>query len=91
MVLSDYLLTSFDEHEERYVELKGTDIMHAIDQLEESIKKIGEYDDNRHSYIICTNVAPAYNTRVQAKQKLFKQKYKSSLLIKEKQLIVKLY
>jgi len=47
----DYLLTSFDEHEERYVELKRTDIMHAIDQLEESIKKIGEYDDNRHSYM----------------------------------------
>lgn len=34
---------------------------------------------------ISTNVAPAYNTSVQAKQKLFKKKFNSELVIKEKQ------
>ena len=47
----DDLLISQDEHEEHFVELKGVDIMHAIDQLEQTILKIGEFDDNRHSYM----------------------------------------
>ena len=87
----DDLLISQDEHEEHFVELKGVDIMHTIDQLEQTILKIGEFDDNRHSYIICVNVAPAYTTTIQKKQKYFRQKYKSELLIKEKQWTVKLY
>lgn len=66
----DDLLISQDEHEEHFVELKGVDIMHAIDQLEQTILKIGEFDDNRHSYIICTNVAPAYTTTIQKKQNI---------------------
>lgn len=52
----DKLLVSDCEHEERYVELKGTDVMHAIDQLEATIQRIGEFDNNRHSYVISTNV-----------------------------------
>lgn len=50
----DDLLVSQDEYEERYVELKGIDVMHAIDQLEQTILKIGEFDNNRHAYVICT-------------------------------------
>lgn len=87
----DKLLLSSDEHEERYVELKGTDVMHAIDQLEATILRLGEYEYNRHSYVICTNVAPAYTTQIQKKQVLFKKRYKSELVVKEKQMIVKLY
>lgn len=87
----DKLLLSADEHEERYVELKGTDVMHAIDQLESTILRLGEFEDNRHSYVICTNVAPAYTTQIQKKQVLFKKRYKSELVVKEKQMIVKLY
>lgn len=86
----DDLLLSEDEHEERYVELKGTDVMHAIDQLEATIVRLGEFEDNRHSYVISTNVAPAYNTKIQKKQTYFKNKYKSELVIKEKQLNVSL-
>lgn len=87
----DKLLLSEDEHEERYVELKGVDVPHAIEQLEATIQKLGEYTDNRHSYVICTNVAPAYNTTVQIKKALFKSKYKSELEIREKEFIVSLY
>lgn len=87
----DKLLLSADEHEERYVELKGTDVMHAIDQLEATIIRLGEFGDNRHSYVICTNVAPAYTTQIQKKQVLFKKRYRSKLVVKEKQMIVNLY
>lgn len=87
----DKLLLSTDEREERYVELKGTDVMHAIDQLEETIKRLGEYTDNRHAYVISTNVAPAINTNRQAKIKYFKEKYCAELKIQEKQLTVSLY
>lgn len=87
----DKLLVSADEHEERYVELKGTEVMHAIDQLESSIQRLGEFDDNRHAYVISTNVAPAYTTKIQQKALLFKKKYSSELLVREKQLEVALY
>lgn len=80
----DNLLTSDDEHEERFVELKGTDVLHAIDQLEKSIRMIGEFTDNRHAYVICTNVAPAYTTQIQKKKLLFKREYSSELVLKEK-------
>lgn len=90
-VKCDKLLLSADEHEERYVELKGTDVMHAIDQLEATILRLGEFEDSRHSYVICTNVAPAFTTQIQKKQMLFKKRYKSELVVKEKQMMVKLY
>lgn len=90
-VRCDKLLLSADEREERYVELKGTDVMHAIDQLEETIKRLGEYTDNRHAYVISTNVAPAINTKRQAKIKYFKERYCAELKIQEKQLKVSLY
>lgn len=86
----DNLLLSEDEQEERYVELKGIDVMHAIDQLEVTINKLGECDRNRHSYVICTNVAPTFTTAIQKKKMLFKSKYKSELVIREKQHIVAL-
>ncbi len=86
----DWLLLSADEQEERYVELKGTDVMHAIDQLAQTIDRLGEYDSNRHVYVICTNVAPAYTTQVQKKQKLFKKTYNAELIIREKQMTVSL-
>lgn len=90
-VRCDKLLLSADEREERYVELKGTDVMHAIDQLEETIKRLGEYTDNRHAYVISTNVAPAIDTKRQAKIKYFKERYCAELKIQEKQLTVSLY
>ena len=90
-VRCDKLLLSADEREERYVELKGTDVMNAIEQLEETIKHLGEYTDNRHAYVISTNVAPAIDTKRQVKIKYFKEKYCAELKIQEKQLTVSLY
>ena len=87
----DKLLLSDDEYEERYVELKGSDVMYAIDQLEASIIRLGEFDNNRYSYVVCSNVAPVYTTQIQKKQLYFKKQYKSMLVVKEKQMTVSLY
>jgi len=59
----DKLLTSEDEHAEHFVELKGTDIKHAIEQLQRTIDALGEYNDDRHAYVISTNVAPALTSK----------------------------
>lgn len=90
-VRCDKMLLSQDEREEYYVELKGTDVVHAIEQLKATIMRLGEFDGNRHSYVVCTNVAPAYNTRIQAQQLLFKKQFNSELLVRERQLTRSLY
>lgn len=79
----DNLLCSADEREERFVELKGVDIPHAIDQLRSTILRIGEHNDNRHCYVICTKVSPHITTAIQKAKKEFRKKYNSDLQIKE--------
>lgn len=43
------------------------------------------------TYIISTNVAPAFTTYIQMKAKSFKDKFKALLVVREKQLTVALY
>ena len=86
----DNLLASSDAHSEYFVELKGIDVKHAIEQLEASIVAIGQYEDTRHAYVVSTNVAPALSTAVQLKKKEFKKKFKAELVVKEKRIDVQL-
>ncbi len=87
----DNLLCSHDEFEERFVELKGTDVSHALDQLRASIMKIGQFNGNRHAYIISTNVAPQIRTDIQRAKAEFQKKFNSDIIIKERKLDVDLY
>lgn len=86
----DNMLCSADEHEERYIELKGSDIPHAIVQLRTTILKLGEHDGNRHSYVVCTKVAPRITTAIQKAKVEFRKRLKSDLQIKETPLDVQL-
>lgn len=86
----DNLLISEDESSEYFVELKGTDIAHALQQLSVSIERLGQNSSDRHCYIVSTNQAPAFNTMVQRAKQKFLKEYKSELLLKEKRLSVKL-
>lgn len=86
----DFLMTSDDEREEHFIELKGTDVKHAIEQLKASISNIGEYSDNRHAYIVSTNQAPALRTSVQRAKLEFRNKFKSTLDVKERHIEVRL-
>ena len=65
----DNMLCSHDEREEWYIELKGSDVPHAIEQIKSTIQKLGEYNDNRHSLIVCTRVMPQITTKIQRAKK----------------------
>lgn len=86
----DKMLTSADEHSEHYVELKGTEVGHAIRQLQKSIETLGEYNEDRHAYVVSTNVMPAISTLVQKAKKVFKERYNAELRVKERVLEVTL-
>lgn len=80
----DYLLTSGNEREEYFIELKGENILKAVSQLKITIQNVGEFTDNRNSYIVCTNVAPALNTKIQQCKQEFNKQFKSKLEVKSR-------
>lgn len=86
----DNMLTSHDERCEYFVELKGTDVKHAIEQLRVSIQTLGEFTDDRSAYVVSTNVAPALTTTIQRAKRDFRTKLQSELIIKEKQTTIRL-
>lgn len=86
----DYLLTSGNEKEEYFIELKGENIVKATSQLKTTIQNVGEFTENRNSYIICTNVAPALTTKIQYLKKEFCKQLNSKLEVKSRQLEVSL-
>ena len=89
-IRSDNMLTSHDERCEYFVELKGTDVKHAIEQLRVSIQTLGEFTDDRSAYVVSTNVAPALTTTIQRAKRDFRTKLQSELIIKEKQADIRL-
>ena len=86
----DNMLTSHDERCEYFVELKGTDVKHAIEQLRVSIQTLGEFTDDRSAYVVSTNVAPALTTTIQRAKRDFRTKHQSELIIEEKQADIRL-
>ena len=86
----DNMLTSHDERCEYFVELKGTDVRHAIEQLRVSIQTLGEFTDDRSAYVVSTNVAPALTTTIQRAKRDFRTKFQAELIIKEKQAEIRL-
>ena len=86
----DNMLTSHDERCEYFVELKGTDVKHAIEQLRVSIQTLGEFTDDRSAYVVSTNVAPAVATTSVVAKRDFRTKLESELIIKEKQADIRL-
>jgi hypothetical protein len=69
--------------EEIYIELKGSDVKHAIDQLENTILKISSNvkDTNKQCFIIVRSHCPMHNGQIQKNQIFFKKKYKSTLKV----------
>lgn len=82
----DYLLIDLTNSNEYFVELKGTDISHAIEQLKTSLAKLSDTNNKNkkvQSFIVAANVAPQIRTNIQKAQKNFKKAYYSSLKIVE--------
>jgi len=71
---------------EHFVELKGSDILHAISQLENTIKTMStSLKKKRYSFIIPTIINPEFSSKIQ-NAKIHFQKSLSSKLIVERNL-----
>lgn len=68
---------------EMYIELKGQNIPHAIEQIERTMQllSVDKKRQKKISYIICTR-SPLASTEIQNYQKKFKKEYNSNLIIK---------
>lgn len=68
---------------EFYIELKGQDIEHAVDQIKCTIKRLSSDPQNKQkkTYIICTR-SPLSSTKVQNYKYHFKKNYNSDFILK---------
>lgn len=67
---------------EYYIELKGKQIVHACNQIEETIKQLTQnINALKHSFIVST-ACPLTTTEVQILKAQFKKKYNSTLTVK---------
>ena len=73
-----------------FVELKGTDINHAFEQIKASIRTLSKAVDKKaiSSFIICTRVPPATSTSIQRMKKELKKTFKSEMKIKNRELSI---
>tara|TARA_R100000935_G_C2780916_1_gene141666 strand:- start:188 stop:595 length:408 start_codon:yes stop_codon:yes gene_type:complete len=77
----DYLMIVNEK--EYFIELKGQDVNHAIEQIEETIKSLSSDAKNSEkvSFIICTR-SPLASTSIQNFQVKFRKKFRCKLIIK---------
>lgn len=68
---------------EFYIELKGQDIEHALEQIERTINLLSSNSRNQPkiSYIICSR-SPLSSTAIQNYQATFRKKYSSKLIVR---------
>lgn len=76
----DHLLVD-ENGVEHFIELKGCDIMHAVKQLESSIKQLSTNKGRNYSFIVSTR-SPLTGPDIQIFKKKFKQRYNSELIVK---------
>ncbi|MBE9249453.1 MULTISPECIES: hypothetical protein [Aphanizomenonaceae] len=83
-VKCDWLLIINEPYIEIYIELKGSDVEHAFDQIENTIKIVSKNYKTvlKYCYIITTR-CPITSTQIQVKAKLFKKNYNAVLKIKK--------
>lgn len=68
---------------EYYIELKGGDVNHAIEQLETTIKLLSKdaLSLQKFAFIVATKY-PAIDIKIQKAKKFFKKKYNTDLIVK---------
>lgn len=83
----DYLVIA--KNIEHYIELKGQDISHAIEQLIATIKELSLdiVKQQKSSYVICTR-SPLTSASIQNLQIKFRKQFNSKLIIKSSPLEV---
>ncbi len=89
----DGLLVENDNKNEHFVELKGTDVSHALLQLERSISQLTDTKEKHKkvfSYIICVNNSPKNTSKIAKFRKNLMQKYHATLDIRERRWTVEI-
>ncbi len=81
-VRCDYLIKH--EQKEYFIELKGEDIKHAFVQLTRSILQLGSNDCQVRKCFVISSRSPLTSAQIQNERVLFKRKYKSDLIVKNK-------
>lgn len=68
---------------EIYIELKGQDILHAMNQIKRTISLLGSTNktQKRISYIICTR-SPLASTEIQNFDRQFRSQFNSKLIVR---------
>ncbi|MBK1990191.1 hypothetical protein A0J48_022140 [Sphaerospermopsis aphanizomenoides BCCUSP55] len=81
-VKCDWLLIINEPYVEIYIELKGSDVEHAFEQVENTIKIISKNYKKvtKYCYIVTTR-CPLNSAQIQVKAKSFKSKYNAVLKI----------
>ena len=82
-----------DNGNEHFVELKGTDVAHALKQLDGTILKLTDKANKTKkvfAYVVCTNIAPQISGFVQKMKAKFFTQYKAKLDIRERRLETKI-
>lgn len=81
-VKCDYLILDHCRNE-YFVELKGKDLPHAIEQLEASIQQLSDKNNiiNKQAIIVSSR-NPSNDTSIQRAKAEFKKKYKTELIAK---------
>lgn len=79
----DWLVKN-DKNIEHFVELKGSDIKHACNQLIRSIELLSDNPEkgDKYSFVIAGKVVPAIRTTIQNYQSHFKKKFSCALKVK---------
>lgn len=78
----DYLVIDHSQNE-YFVELKGKDLPHAVEQLEESIRRLSNMNAHTKKFaLIVASRYPSNDTTIQRAKAIFKKKYKAELISK---------
>lgn len=88
----DFLLVNVETGDEYFVELKGKDIGHALEQLDRSLNLLSDKmntDKRTCAFVVATSVSPKMTTKVQKYKIKFKRTYNSGLIVCEKRHTVK--
>lgn len=79
------------ENTEYFIELKGSDVKHAITQLESSINLLSDKDTYIcKAYIISTSVSPKISTNIQKSKLDFKKRLHTELYVERTGCIIKI-
>ncbi|MFK0032961.1 hypothetical protein [Pseudomonas monteilii] len=78
----DWLLVEEDSKTEIYIELKGSDIEHAVEQICKTVEQLSTPKSKRWGYVICTR-SPLSTTEIQRAAKNVAKSHRVTLRVRK--------